>query len=183
MIKIAQKTEQTLEHKTECLILACFEEKKPAGALKKLNDTLKGAISSAFESKRFSGKLEQTLLLNSPGKAPNLLLVGVGKSKDVTAEKICRAAATAAKLAEKSKFKSISADLSVLETVAKVKGGFYGELVSAMAEGAGLALYHFEEYKSNNKDWVSALFLKDDPHWTEEGHRLVAKKIEKYLSK
>ncbi len=41
----------------------------------------------------------------------------------------------------------------------------------------------FEEYKSNNKDWVSALFLKDDPHWTEEGHRLVAKKIEKYLSK
>ena len=41
----------------------------------------------------------------------------------------------------------------------------------------------FEKYKSNNKDWASALFLRDDPHWTEEGHRLVAKKIAKYLTK
>ncbi|MZH05245.1 MAG: leucyl aminopeptidase [Nitrospinae bacterium] len=155
MIKIAQKTEQTLEHKTECLILACVEEKKPAGTLKKLNDTLAGAIGNAFENKRFSGKPEQTLLLNSPGKASNLLLVGIGKSKDVTAEKVCRAAATAAKLAEQSKFKSISADLGVFETVAKGKGGFYGELASAVAEGAGLALYRFENYKSKND--------KDDP--------------------
>ena len=118
MIKIAQKIEQTLEHKTECLILTCLEEKKPTGGLKKLNDTVNGAISSAFESKRFSGKPEQTLLFNSPWKASNLLLVVIGKSKDVTGEKICRVAATAVKLAEKSKFKSISADLSLLETLA-----------------------------------------------------------------
>ena len=155
MIKIAQKIEQTLEHKTECLILTCLEEKKPTGLLKKLNDTVNGAISSAFESKRFSGKPEQTLLFNSPGKASNLLLVGIGKSKDVTGEKICRAAAIAVKLAEKSKFKSISADLSLLETVAKGRGGFYGEMACAMVEGAGLALYHFENYKSRNE--------KDDP--------------------
>ena len=154
MIKIAQKTEQALEHKTECLILACVEEKKPTGTLKKLNDTLTGAITNAFEKKRFSGKSEQTLLLNSPGKASNLLLVGIGKSKDVTAEKICRAAATAVKVAEQSKFKLISADLSVLESVAKGKVS-YGELASAMAEGAGLALYHFENYKSKSE--------KDDP--------------------
>ena len=155
MIKIVQKTEQALEHKTECLILACVEEKKPTGTLKKLNDTLTGAISNAFENKRFSGKSEQVLLLNSPGKASNLLLVGIGKAKDVTAEKICRAAATVVKLAEQSKFKLISADLSLLETVAKGRGGFYGELVCAMAEGAGLALYHFENYKSKNE--------KEDP--------------------
>ena len=53
MIKIAQKIEQTLEHKTECLILTCLEEKKPTGTLKKLNDILTGAIGNAFENKRF----------------------------------------------------------------------------------------------------------------------------------
>ena len=150
MIKLVQKTEQALEHKTECLILACVEEKKLTGTLKKLNDTLTGAVTNAFENKRFSGKLEQTLLLNSPGKASNLLLVGIGKSKDVTAEKICRASATAVKLAEQSKFKSIAADLSAFEVIAKGKGGFYGELACAMAEGVGLALYHFDSYKSRD---------------------------------
>ena len=48
MIKIAQKIEQILEHKTECLILTCLEENKPTGVLKKLNETLKGAISKPF---------------------------------------------------------------------------------------------------------------------------------------
>ena len=152
MIKINQKLDHPLDHKTECLILACVEEKKPSATLKKFDDELAGAIGHAFENKRFAGKPGQTLLLNSAGKASNLLLVGIGKSKDVTAEKICQAAATAAKLAEQSKFKSIAADLSIFEGIAKGKGGLYGELAGAMAEGAGLALYHFDSYKSRDEN-------------------------------
>ena len=148
MIKINQKLDHPLEHKTECLILACVEEKKPSGTLKKFNDDFVDVISHTFENKRFNGRPGQTLLLNSNGKASNLLLVGIGKSKDVTAEKICEAAGTAAKLAEQSNFKSIAADLSVFEGIAKGKGGFYRELAGAMAEGVGLALYHFDNYKS-----------------------------------
>ena len=155
MIKINQKLDHPLEHKTECMILACVEEKKPSGTLKKFNDDFVDAISHAFENKRLKGRPGQTLLLNSNGKASNLLLVGIGKSKDVTAEKICEAAGTAAKLAEQSNFKSIAADLSVFEGIAKGKGGFYGELAGAMAEGVGLALYHFDNYKSRDE--------KDDP--------------------
>ncbi|SVE02600.1 uncharacterized protein METZ01_LOCUS455454, partial [marine metagenome] len=146
-----QKRDHPLEHKTECLILACVEEKKPSGTLKKFNDELAGVISHTFENKRFNGKPGQALLLNSNGKASNLLLVGIGKSKDVTAEKICQAAGTAAKLAEQSKFKSIAADLSSFEGIAKGKVGFYGELAGAMAEGVGLALYHFDNYKSRDE--------------------------------
>ena len=110
MIKINQKIEQSLNHKTECLILPCLEIKKPTGLLKEIDDNLQGAINTAFKNKRFSGKPNQTLLLNSAGclKADNLLLVGVGKAKEVTAEKICQASGTAAKLAEKSNFKSVS---------------------------------------------------------------------------
>ncbi len=155
MIKINQKTDN--RHKTECLILPCPEEKKPSGALKEIDENLQGAISQAFENKRFTGKPGETLLLNSNGalKASNLLLVGIGKAKEVTPETICRASGTAAKLAEQSKFKSVAADLSTFEPIAKGKGGLYGELAGAIAEGAGLALYHFDDYKSKDE--------KDDP--------------------
>jgi leucyl aminopeptidase len=154
MIKINQKIEQTLNHKTECLILPCLDIKKPAGLLKEIDNYLQGAISAAIENKRFSGKPNQTLLLNSTGKASNILLLGIGKAKEVTAEKICQAAATAVKLLEKSKFKSVAVDLSAFESLGKGKSGLYGELAGAVAEGAGLALYHFDNYKSKDEDDV-----------------------------
>ena len=150
MIKINQKIEQSLSHRTECLMLPCLEIKKPTGLLKEIDDNLQGVISAALKNKRFSGKPNQTLLLNSIGKASNILLLGIGKAKEVTAEKICQAAATALKVLEKSKFKSVAADLSAFESLGK--GGLYGELAGALAEGAGLALYHFDNYKSKDED-------------------------------
>lgn len=154
MIKINQKSDSLLDHKTECLVLPCPEEKNPGGTLKTIDDALNGAITLAFENKRFAGKPNQALLLNSTGslKADNLLLVGVGKAKDVTPEKICKASGTAAKLAEKSNFKSASVYLneSCFDKISK--GPRYGELAGAIAEGAGLALYHFDDYKSVDDD-------------------------------
>jgi len=152
MIKINQKIDNSLKHKTECLILPCLEIKKPTGLLKEIDDNLQGAISAAFGNKRFSGKPNQTLLLNSTGKASNILLLGMGNVKEVTAEKIRQAAATAVKVLEKSKFKSVAADLSAFESLGKGKSGLYGELAGAVAEGAGLALYHFDNYKSKDED-------------------------------
>ncbi len=151
MIKINQKSDSPLNHKTECLILPCPEEKKPGGTLKDVDTALNGTITTAFENKRFEGKSNQTLLLSCNGnlKADNLLLVGIGKTKDLTAEKICKASGTAAKLAEKSNFKSASAYLGCFEKIAK--GPRYGEFAGAVAEGAGLALYHFDEYKSQDE--------------------------------
>jgi len=153
MIKINQSLNQPLEFKTDCLILPCVENKKVAGELKEIDQKLAGAISQAFENKRFGGKSGQTLLLNTNGtmKAPYLLLVGIGKVKEVTPEKICQAAATAAKLAEQSKFKTAATDLSPFDALSKGKSGLYGELAGAIAEGAGLALYHFDNYKSKDE--------------------------------
>ncbi len=153
MIKINQKFENPLEHKTECLIIPCSEEKTPSGPLKTLDTALNGAISQAFKNKRFEGKPNQTLLLNSSLKATNLLLVGVGKTKEITPEILCRASATAAKLAEGSNFKSVSFYLndSCFDAIAKGKIGLYSKLSCAVAEGAGLALYHFDEYKTRDE--------------------------------
>jgi leucyl aminopeptidase len=157
MIKINQKTDNPLEHKTECLIILCSEEKNLSGTVKAVDASLNGAISQAIENKRFEGKPGQTLLLNSTGclKADNLLLVGIGITKDIKAESLCRASATAAKLAEGSNFKSVSVDLSCFEAITKGKTGLYNNLSGAVVEGAGLALYHFDDYKSHDE--------KDDP--------------------
>ena len=48
MIKINHKIEQSLNHKTECLILPCLEIKKPTGLLKEIDDNLQGVISAAI---------------------------------------------------------------------------------------------------------------------------------------
>ncbi len=152
MIKINQKSDNPLSLKTECLILPCPEEKKPSGTLKIIDEALNGAISAAFKNKRFEGKPNQTLLFNSTGslKADNLLLVGVGKTKDLTTEIICKASASASKLAEGSNFKSVSIYLndSCFDKIAK--GSLYGKLAEAVADGAGLAQSYFQNYKSQN---------------------------------
>ncbi len=155
MIKINQKSDSPLNHKTECLILPCLEEKKQGGTLKDIDTALNGAITTAFENKRFEAKSNQTLLLSCNGnlKADNLLLIGIGKTKDLTTEKICKASGIAANLAEKSNFKSVSAYLGCFEKIAK--GPRYGEFAGAVVEGTGLAIYHFDEYKSQDE--------KDDP--------------------
>lgn len=154
MIKINQKFVALLEHKTECLIIPCPEDKKPDGILKTIDANLNGAVKLAFQNKRFLGKPNQTLLLNSTSglKADNLILVGVGKSKSLKPEVICKASGTAAKLAENNNFKSASVYLneSCFDKVAK--GPRYGELAGAIAEGAGLALYHFDDYKNLEED-------------------------------
>lgn len=159
MIKINQKSSNPLDHKTECLILPCLEEKKPSETLKSIDDVLNRAVTAAFKNKRFTGKPNQTLLLNCNGnlKADNLLLVGVGKAKNVTAETICKAAGTAAKVAEKSNFKSASVYLNDCCFDKIAKGPHYGKFAGAVAEGAGLALYHFDEYKEKSDDPPSRL--------------------------
>lgn len=109
MIKTSVQTDDIFKHKTDCLILLC-PEKKPSGLLKQMDDTLNGVITDAFAAKRFEGKLNQTLLQGVGGAmaADAILLVGLGKTKDIKEEQIRQAAGTAAKLAEKSKFQALS---------------------------------------------------------------------------
>ena len=56
--------------------------------------------------------------------------------------------------------------------------------------GLGKELYNlinlfsdFKKYKLDNKNWATDLYLRDDPHWTEKAHQLVAKKVYRYLKK
>ena len=108
MTKTTIKDEPALKHKTDCLVLFCADEKKLTGDLKEVDQKLGGAISAARKSKRFEGKANQTLLLNSRGvlKADHILLAGIGEKKDITAEKLRQAVGQSVKLAEQSRFQA-----------------------------------------------------------------------------
>ena len=156
MIKTSVQADDIFKHKTGCLILLC-PEKKPAGILSKIDDQLNGVITDAFTAKRFEGKLNQTLLqgVGRAMAADAVLVVGLGKTKDITEEQIRQAAGTAAKLAEKSKFQTLSFYLPDGDAgkVSKSRKGKPGDRVaSALAEGAHLALYHFDNYKSVDEE-------------------------------
>ncbi len=162
MIRTTIKNERLLAHKTECLVLFCIEEKKPSGKLTELDAKLNGVLSSSFKNKRFEGKLNQALIINvtKPMRADHLLLVGLGKGTEATADKLRQASGTAAKLAEKSKFKHISffipADNSAKDTYAGLdqSGDDFSQMV---VEGSLLSLYNFDEYKQPEKEKPSRI--------------------------
>ena len=157
MIKISLNNQSLFNIKSECLILPCLEDTKPSALLKEVDRALNGAITTAFNNKRFGGKPSQTLLLHGgkPFKAENILLVGVGPHKEISPEKLRLASGTAAKVAEKSNFKSASVFLDTLDKTKKALSD--NDLASSIAEGFGLALYHFDHYKSADKEAPSRL--------------------------
>lgn len=151
MIKTTLKDEKPFDHKTDCLVIHCSET--PDGILKEIDSRLKGAITQAYKDKRFEGKLNQTLLLNARGmlKADNVLLAGVGKTNELSGDKVSQASGTAAKIAEKACFKKISCLLQEKELAfsAQEKSA---DLAHAVIEGMCLALYHFDIYKSKPEE-------------------------------
>ncbi|MCF8723714.1 leucyl aminopeptidase [Nitrospina gracilis] len=156
MIKTSVKTDDVRKHKTECLIVLC-PEKKPAGVVKEIDGLLNGAISAAHKAKRFEGKANQTCSFNVMGLlgAQQLIMVGLGKTKDIKEEQLRQAAGTGVKLAERSRYKKVALHLPEGDAgkPGKSKKDKYGDPVGhALAEGAHLALYHFDAYKQRDED-------------------------------
>ena len=156
MIKTSVKADNPLEHKTDCLIVFS-PESKPAGLLKQIDGLLNGALTAAFQAKRFEGKLNQTFQQSVRGLmgADSLLVVGLGKTKDVKEEQIRQAAGTAAKVAEKSRHNKIAMLLNEKDAgkAGKSKKRQVGSPVAAaLVEGSQLGLYHFDYYKSQDKE-------------------------------
>ena len=162
MIKATVKDERLLTHKTECLILFSIEEKNPSGKLAELDTKLKGIIKSLFKNKRFEGKLNQTLLLNvaKPIQADHLLLVGLGKGIEITADKLRQAAGTAAKYAEKSGLETISFHVPADDAGKAIYAGLVKSdenFVQTVVEGGLLSLHHFDDYKQPAKEKTSRI--------------------------
>lgn len=113
------------------------------------DEGIPSAITALLETTDFKAKPEETLLLYPRGVVSplRLLLVGLGKSEDVTADSLRRAAATAVKQARELKAREISAGI-------KGRAGKISPELAAQAfvEGAQLSAYRFWDFRTELTD-------------------------------
>jgi leucyl aminopeptidase len=141
------------EFETPLLAVKIFEGADAlVGPVKKLDERLDGQISRVIEAGDFTGKEGQTLVLYTRGAVPaeRVLLVGIGKQEALDLERIRRAAGTAVKQAMRLKLTRFASMLHHAELVEdRISPQAAGR---AVAEGAILGAYVFDEMKSAPED-------------------------------
>ena len=107
-----------------------------------------GAVARALEAGRFTGAKDQTVtLLGQSGDVARLLMVGVGKGRDLDARAAEGLGGVIAGEANASGHKSVTV------VVDAVKGSRLGpaEIAARIALGARLRTYRFDRYKTKDK--------------------------------
>src|SRR3989475_5394988 len=132
------------------------------------------SLERTFATGAYKGKKDETLLVYGVAKAERLLLVGVGKTSEVTRSAIRRGAAIAAKRARGLGTKALSI------TVAKEARAGLGaaELAQVLIEGAAQGGWQFTELKKQPEDpkpeleSVEIVINKADKEDAEAGRRI-----------
>ncbi|HSF69285.1 MAG TPA: leucyl aminopeptidase [Nitrospira sp.] len=139
---------------TEALVLTHCEgealSKQDAAVLDK---TLGGTLQELLRTKEFEGKSNEVVLFHTQGKIPakRLILVGLGKKKDLGLDQIRQAIGYAAKRVRQAKAGSFAVSLPSVTP----RGASMVDVAQVIAEGAILGAYQFNVYRSEepmNKD-------------------------------
>ncbi|MCA1553343.1 MAG: hypothetical protein LC737_03100, partial [Chloroflexi bacterium] len=139
----------------DTLVVNLFEGvKSPGGATGAMDAALDGMIGDVLTSGDFKGNLNSTLVLYPRGAigAKRVLVVGLGKADTFGLDQARQAAASAAKKARELGAKSLT---SIVHG-AGIGGLAVQDAAQAVAEGALLGLYRFDEFKRKDEN-ASAL--------------------------
>lgn len=150
-MKIAVRKESIAHLRSEIIVVGAFEETaKLSGAVSKVDKLTGGMIKEVLGYGDFSGKIYQTLMLYTKKnlRTKRVLLVGLGKEKEFSLDKLRGVTATAARHARKMGVNSFVIPLSFVEG----RGLLIREKVRSFVEGILLGLYRFGEYKSPPKN-------------------------------
>ncbi|HWQ34396.1 MAG TPA: leucyl aminopeptidase [Blastocatellia bacterium] len=135
------------EIECDALVVAIYEGEKPdAGALADLDKRSGGIITSLIETGELTGKAGETAYVHNPGdiKARRLLLIGAGKLEDFKPDNVRRMAGTAARTL---RAKNVRRFAFLRRSQIPL-----GESVQAAVEGAMLALYDTDKYRTSDKE-------------------------------
>jgi leucyl aminopeptidase len=142
-IKIRDQSPERI--KTDLLVVPAHEKKLDAPPLRALDRRLRGALRARMEKSRFIGAEGSALLHDTAGLLPaaQLLLVGVGGAADVGGDTWRKIGARARKEAG-----ALGAEDAA---VFFAPGDNAESAAGALVEGAFLAGYQFNKYRSNAK--------------------------------
>jgi leucyl aminopeptidase len=149
IMEVAIKVGRAESESAEVLVLThCEGEKLDKQHAVTIDKMLSGAVRDLLQSKEFEGKAGEALLFHTHGKIPakRLLLVGLGKKKDLTLDSIRQAMGQAVKRVRQSKAGSFTAACPTVMP----KGQSLIEVAQVMTEGAILGGYHFTAYRSDD---------------------------------
>ncbi|MCZ7624457.1 MAG: hypothetical protein M5R38_00245 [Candidatus Methylomirabilis sp.] len=97
-MKVEIRAQDLLSYAGDALIVNLFEGVgQPGGATGAVDRALGGSIAAAIQRKEFKGKLHERLLLHTTGQLPvaRVLVIGLGKSEELTLERVRSASAEA----------------------------------------------------------------------------------------
>ena len=146
---IQVKAGDALREVTPVLVVGCCEG-EPAGPIcREVDAALGGVLAGAYESRTFTGKPNQTLLVHTLGRiqAERVLFVGLGKRRDLTPERVRQAAGSAARAL---RLPGITGYCTLLHHAGENAPTF----VQATVEGSLLGGYAFEQYKTKQDEIV-----------------------------
>jgi leucyl aminopeptidase len=136
------------EATADVLVLPLFED-KPADIYSDIDSLIGNMLSGLMSSGDFSGKSGQTLLVPVKGvSSPRILLVGLGKSCEITDEKIRRAGAKAFAAIKNSNLSSVAVSTRIFGGMSEIKS--VSQPVFSFLEGGLLNLYRYDKYKTES---------------------------------
>ena len=150
-MRISVKSGAAEKESTDVIVISLFENtKKIPSELSSLDKASGGFISNLLQNKDFTGKLNETIMIPTYKKAipKRILLVGLGKTTELSSDKVRQAAGTATRVIQGKKFKSPSMLLYKTE----YKGISIEDITRSVVEGVLLSLYNFTMYKTLKKE-------------------------------
>lgn len=143
-MKLSVKVGKVEKEKAEAIVLFFFEEfNKDSKVYEKLNSALKGMLADLVRSAEFTGKIDQSTLLHTSQfiNAKRLLLVGLGKKKDLHIDIIRRKTGNALK-----RLRDARINKAVVALPEKIPNNINAEeFCQSIAEGSELALFKFDK--------------------------------------
>ena len=150
-MKIKAVSGNITDIKAGAILLFCYQETKHIDNItKSVDDALNGTISNLIKQGDIKGKAGEFNLLYSNGQIPTdrIMIIGMGKKKEITADKISGAIADACRrLRQKG--------VTEIATVPPGAGLIHIKIersVQAVVEGAILGLYRFRHYLTKKED-------------------------------
>ncbi len=135
---------------SDAVIIGIYQDIKSLDAnLSEIDQQLDGVISNMISNSSFKGKESETLLIHTLGKIPAkmVLLLGLGKEEDFKEDTMRRVVGKAVKKLEKSKANTLA--IMPIGLDKNMSPQIIGQCI---VEGAILALYKFNKYKTDNEN-------------------------------
>lgn len=139
----------------EAIVVQHFEGgKRPAGTAAAVDARSGGMIQALIRTGDFEGKLNQTAVVYTSKKMPakRIVLIGLGKKKELNAEKLRGAFARAAQRVRDLNIKEFSFSLEIGDRALSPE-----VMTEAAVEGIMLGLYQFTPYRTLERDKIRSV--------------------------